>query len=277
MKVVFHIGLGRAASTFLQDVIFSRHEEINYISKSSQNYPDWLIDWHYLDDYMFERKHKGIQKTVNSLLSERKVNLISSEAFSGIGGFFFTQIKRIKRISPEAYVIIVLRDPIEAIKSFYKNNVEHEGFFHELEQYLDWKRSPFVFYKRKAIYLPDFFFDETLEVLESFFGREKVCVLKYEDLKEKPDGFYEKLGNFMGVSFTEKELFGLIKNPSPSENDLTTLRIDNFMDIIGGFCPVLARKVSVDIKVCRPERPLMSKELRNRLERYFKGKCYGYY
>nr|MDA3788857.1 sulfotransferase domain-containing protein [Desulfobacula sp.] len=121
-RFYFHVGYGKTATSWLQEIIFSKHEEINYLGKYKSEFPKWILEWSYLDDFMFEEKKGLIKNQLTSLLINEKANLISSESFLRMGSMV-NQAKRIKAIAPKSKIIIVLRNPIEIIKSFYKYNV----------------------------------------------------------------------------------------------------------------------------------------------------------
>jgi len=118
-NVFVHIGLTKTASSLLQDRIFRSEEGINYIGKWEGYYPEWLIEWSYLYDIAFEQEADRIASIFYSKIDHNKPNMLSSESFGRFGGVYVNQALRIKKIVPSAKIIIVLRHPIELIKSFY--------------------------------------------------------------------------------------------------------------------------------------------------------------
>ena len=85
--------------------------------------------------------------------------------------------------------MIVLRDPIKRLLSFYKAIVESDGIHQRIEDLIDWKPLPFVFYKRKPICLSDYRYDRIAGAYASRFGEENVGVFKFEDLVGQPRDF----------------------------------------------------------------------------------------
>ncbi len=275
-----HIGFGKTATTWLQNLIFNRNKNINYLGKTEQDYPKWLIEWHYLDDYAFNKEKDNIRNIVESMSSPDKMNLLSSEAFTRFGGVSFNQAARIREICRDARILIILRDPIAILKSFYKNNVQEGLFTLDLEDYLDWTRTPFVLYKRKPAYLPDLFFSETVETYMELFGENNVCILRYEDMLSDTDKFFGQLSGFLGVDFDLQYIKNALStriNESIKENCLGEKRASSFFSYLTNYFPSVAGKVKVlDIEQ-DTDNELMSKELENKLKDYFKYKCYGYY
>ncbi len=182
-KLYIHIGKGKTATTYMQEYFFSKHSKINYIAKSNNNYPQWIIDWHYLDDFHFEKELENIKQILHNNLSEDKINVISSEAFYELGGGWYKQLTRIKKVFPSAKIIITLREPINSIISFIKYNIKtNDYFFKSFQNIIDFYPRPHVYYKRKPIYLPDYFYDEVIHCYEEYFGTKNIKVSKYEEL-----------------------------------------------------------------------------------------------
>jgi len=277
MKTIVHIGLGKTGSTFLQDEIFNKISNINYLGKKTGEYQKWLINLHYLDDYIFNKEQKDISREILNLLDEEKINLISSETFTRPGGEIFSQAKRIKNIFDDAKILLVLREPIDAILSFYKYNVSQGNITSKLSNSIDITRTPMVFYKRKPIYLPDFYYDEIINIYTDFFGSENICILKYEDLKNNPSEFFTELSTFIEIELDIndiKEKLNIKVNSSPSEDTINTLRARTLYKKLKEEFPKSTIKLE-DIKV--ENNLIMSEKLRIKLVENLKGKCFGYY
>ena len=175
MKEVFiHIGLTKTGSSFLQDKIFHKNSKVNYLGKWKNNYPNWLIEFSYFDQIAFENNFERLSAEIRSKLSNKKPNLISSESFSRVGGVFMGQSQRIKKIFPDAKIIIVLRHPISHLKSFYKYSVENFGFWRPLEDSIDWVRTPFVSFRQNPFSITNYYYDEMLSVYYKALDRKSV-------------------------------------------------------------------------------------------------------
>ena len=71
-----------------------------FLGKSRADYPDWLIRWHYWDDFEFERQRDELRTELDSLRRPGRPNLISSEVFSMHGGGAAAQARRIRAMHP---------------------------------------------------------------------------------------------------------------------------------------------------------------------------------
>ncbi len=272
-----HIGYRKTGTSFLQKNVFSCNNALNYIAKTKENYPDWLIKWHYSDDLLFEQVHESIKEAIKKQTVNDKINLISSEAFTTIGNLF-QQAARIHRIFPDAKIVCTLRDPIDLIISFYKFNVLVSGFTDKLENLIDWNRTPLVVYKRKPVYLADYFYDEVIGLYCRLFGEENVCVLKFEDMTTDPDTFFSKLSGFMqGVDFDLPAIRRSLSekiNPSPDESEISMLRVKNMYHKIKKEFP-FSRVHEKDI--VPDDNEILGSMTAGRIIESLKDRCFGYY
>ena len=278
-----HVGLGRTGTTFLQEKIFSAHSQIHYHGKTLNAYPDWLVKFHYWDDFAFEKGCEEILQEIKLKYVPGKTNLISSEAFTQNGGQEYAQANRIFRIIPNAKILLVLRDPVEFVRSRYRVGVDLENFILPLEDLLDWSRTPLVFYKRKPIYLPSLFYDEIIETYSNLFGRNRLCILKYEDMVEKPEVYFSTMASFLGINFDAKQLKSLLKikiNESRQKENLIHLRMENMIQAWTKYLGKGENEIKeVIVRYFLPnfDSEIIKPDLRKRLEKFFQGKCYGYY
>lgn len=278
MSLFVHAGYAKAGSTFLQERVFAPHERLNYLGKSRAEYPDWLIRWHYADDLYFDRHATEIRTHIDSLCEPDVPNLLSSEMFTMHGGSASAQLRRLHRIVPDARVILVLRDPIDRLISFYRHLVEHDGLTLPLEECLDWERTPFVFYKRKVAYLADSLYDELVDFAHEQFDN-RVCVLRFEDLVERPEEFLGELERFVGVPFDAPMIQSRLpqrENAGVAATEIPRLRWENAVSALKPLAPdALIPAPTGSPRVAEVE--LVSEELRENLRDFYRGRCQGYY
>lgn len=281
MKNIFiHTGYIKTGTTWLQNLVFNNHDDINYLGKTEDNYPEWLINWHYFDDCFFDQNHNQITEIINSQIIENKINLISSEAFTLPGGQLFNQAKRIKQVVDNPKIILTLRNPLDLIYSYYKDDMNNGDYLFEFEYCLDWKRTPHVFYKRKPIYLPDFFFNESIDIYKNLFGENNLCVLKFEDMISNPELFFIQLGVFMGLNFNIETIRENLKNKlnkSPEVGDIPSRRAENMLLFLQQHFPGSEKRIATSDLLPEHQSVKISPDMRARLEDYFKGKCYDYF
>lgn len=116
--------------------------------------------------------------------------------------------KRIKKFSPKAKIIAILRDPIEQMKSnhnhLYLEGKEPIRDFHKALAAEEER-------KRKSKYLERFFYRDVanykpqIERYKKEFGKKNVLVLNFNDLKNKPKKTYLKTLKFIGLKKFEPD------------------------------------------------------------------------
>lgn len=113
-EVFIHIGYPKTGTTFLQEAIFKKLENVDY--------------HHYLDIYTKIDKSKKL--------------LISNEDFSGSFLLeddtrnFYTIMHNLKHIFPDAKIIIGTRDKKELLRSMYKETIR-QGYTKTYKKFLD--------------------------------------------------------------------------------------------------------------------------------------------
>lgn len=278
IDLVIHVGIRKSATTWLQEKLFPELSGIHYLGKTEADYPRWLINWHYLDDFEFARRAPEIRDAAVSAMKTGVCNVISSEAFTNTAATW-SQAQRIKQLFPHARILVTLRDPIDTLISHYKLDVV-EGTYHlPLEHYLDWERTPYDLVKRKPIYLPDFYYDEMIGLYEALFGAKNVCVLRYEDMMGSPEQYFSELGSFIQTNCSEiaGRNLSVKANAGQTSDAVRRGRAKNLTAMLRAHYPSLdsiadERKVIGDI-----DGTIMPGDLRTRLKTYFNGRCHGYY
>jgi len=126
-KLVIHIGLNRTGTTFLQTKVFPFLKNVNYI-------PLYLNNKYACNPFMLKTE-------------DGKTTLISNENFC----FFIKHtdvdkdtkyyadseiiLKRLKKVFPDASIILCVREKDNWLKSVYNNSVKN-GYVHSFEHFL---------------------------------------------------------------------------------------------------------------------------------------------
>ena len=267
--IYFHIGYRKTATSWLQNEVFLKSKDLNYIAKSDDNYPEWLIKLHYAVEIYYRKNKENIKTRLNSLIKKNKINLISSEAFTNTG-VIAEQALRIKDVAPKAKIIITLRDPIECLKSHYRHDLKEKTAIYPFKDYVDFKRTPFYIGKRERYYIPDYYYDEIIEFYSDLFGSSNVLVLKYEDLKKENE--ISKLENFLGVKLLDLVTHASSKkvNQGIAKDSLkNVLELNIKLKLKSNFNNI--DKINITT-----EEVVDNKTIENIIENV-SGKCYGYY
>lgn len=202
-KVYIHIGYPKTASTYLQFNIFDKlHKEgvLDFVWWKRQpkgfvqkllNLPEWYFPFKEFEESLFE--------------NNREINLISEEAI--VGSMYYKTINaksvadKIKRLFPEAKVLIVVRNQADLITSLYKQLI-HQGSaisFKSFINYEDGKVNPGYALGNHKLLFESLKYSHLINYYYDLFGASNVEVLNFESLKKDPDQFIRNLLTFMGI------------------------------------------------------------------------------
>ena len=271
-----HIGLRKTGTTFLQDRFFPALSGIKYLGKTEFQYPQFLMDIHYLDDYAFNKRLPAIKEEVAELISMDANVLFSSEAFTNTG-VINQQMLRLKSIIEDINIIVTVRDPIDMLLSHYILNIMERGHYLPLMETVELGRRTFDQVRKKTLYLPDFFIEETIETLSALFGPNKIKIYRYEDIFSDPLNFIIDFTGFTSTSFDNLSvgIFKEKKNGSGSFGKVIAKRQQNFYEHVSNLVDKPNKLGNLKLKYYGQE--FLTKSDRKFLEQYFSGKTLGYY
>ncbi|MBI9074128.1 MAG: hypothetical protein JEZ02_01870 [Desulfatibacillum sp.] len=202
-----HIGLPKCASTSLQQNLFSKHPDIEYwgIPWKEDRITSLMACLHQHDSLDFERVDKHVE------LSPDKPNVISYERFSSdFNPDRKETAKRLKEVFGDSEVLLVIRNQVDQMESLYKQylrGVPKARAWCTFNEYLEacycryfWE-DPLM----RSRYQENFSHVTTMNRLSmlrsndlvnlysSYFGKEHVHILVFEELKVNRQAFMEKL------------------------------------------------------------------------------------
>jgi len=184
-NLYIHIGLHKTGTTFLQQEVFPKLKNVNYISKYNR---------------------QGSLHLITTKFSKDKINLFSEEHLTrqnylDDGQASMSEIaKRIHKLFPEAKIILTLRNKDDWLKSLYNQYARTRG----LKSFEEWYND--VFDKE------DLNFEKFVKLLNDLF--DDVLVLEYELLKKDSDLFVKKICNFMNVDVPKFNNIFVYKSPA---------------------------------------------------------------
>lgn len=171
LQTIFHVGLHKTATTFLQRRVFPRLAEIAFVPSPAR------------------------VRTIFSALESKRTLLVSDEGMSGIPyrgdwlGQFRVSMAGLAHMFPAAGIIIGFRAHADLIRSIYKQYL-HEGGTEDIRFIFDAARSDSLL--RPA----DLSFSARLELLGRLFG-DRVFVYTQEEIRDDLPGFLRDLRTFL--------------------------------------------------------------------------------
>ncbi len=188
-EIFFHVGLGKVASTYLQHRFFPKLKNIRYIPTN---------------------RYRRCKKLISSLSDNRF--LVSRE--------FDRQLERelawFTETFPSPHVIVIFRRHGSWIASQYRRYVKN-GWYWDFDRFIDLDDDAGFWKKSDLLYRPK------LEIIEKYTGR-KPLVLFYDDLRENPWDFFEKIARFTASNFSKDQISLERVHTSYSEKQLLVLR-----------------------------------------------------
>jgi hypothetical protein len=162
-KVFYHVGLGKTGTTFLQDLVFPKIENLYYLKRS----------W-------YKKAKKVVDRTDHHTFL---VSLEFDQQFEHEVGLFCKNF-------PNATPIVVFRRHDSYIASQYRRFVKN-GFCGPFTAFFDLEKDQGFFKKKELDYARHILY------LENHFTQ-KPLVLIYDDLKNEPKAFIQRLVDAMG-------------------------------------------------------------------------------
>ena len=189
-KIYFHVGLGKVASTYLQNKVFNNLDGIHYIPKNKYRSSIGII------------RKNGPKKYLVSCEMDRQFN---------------DEVARFTSHFSDVKIIILFRDHGGWIASQYRRYVKNGGYrgFEEFvsldpEREGMWDKKHLNFYAK-------------LEVIEKY-TKQKPLVLFHNELKNDPWTFLDKISQFTGTDYTKEKISLEKVHASYTEKQLLVLR-----------------------------------------------------
>ena len=196
-EVFFHVGLGKVASTYLQYQVFPKFNNIRYIQRT---------------------QYSKSPKIINN--SEQNKFLISRE----FDKYLERESRFISSYFPDAKPILILRRHDSWIASQYRRYAKN-GYPWSFTEFFDLHHDQGQWGKKELR-----FFDK-IKLLEKYFSN-KPLVLFYEDMKNDPRKFIDRLATYMGADYNPEQISLTKKHTSYSEKQMkATLAVGKHINI----------------------------------------------
>ena len=227
---LIHVGLHKAASTFLQQKVFP-HVEADYVflaghrrrlldaveGRAGEFDPDWLREQ--VQRHLVER-HAGNFAPKRSLI-------LSHEELSGhlhghrcVDPSIVTE--NLHAAYPEARILLILRNPMHYLRSLYTYRVTTKGMeSRSLTRFLDEEGKAGLFDKLE--------YDRLIAVYDRIFGPDRVTVLPMELLTDHAEVFLDRVFRSAGVPSVDVAPGARVNKSSSHARVIAWWRLNNAM------------------------------------------------
>ncbi len=221
MNVFFHIGYPRTGSTFLQKNFFEKNDKINYLGP--KNYDPKF------KPFFSEKKMSFINKInlkeeinyenskflfKNLILSDKKINLISSEKFLTFGINYFENLIKIKKLLTlhnkkiNFKVFFVIRNQYDALQSYYHHafsEISNRFSVKNFKELINLSHSDLNNKNTEKEFYDNYFYNNTFNELTKYFNKKDIAIFLYEDLDNNKVNFLKKISEFLSINLLENE------------------------------------------------------------------------
>ena len=233
LDFILHIGYHKTGTTFLQKSVFPNTPQLLYLGRTwiSNKLDDFFFDFNFTNDFDFDNISMSnrfsniideiiIEKKID--LSKKKAVLISHESLHSGSDYFGSRIKeqscRLKKVFPNAKIIISIRNQARMIESNYTNYINHGGkltfnnFFY---------KSNYIRELRKKLE-----YDFLIDMYFKNFSESNVKVLIFEKIFQQTGPDLEELDTFLKFK-TKVNFIDTSINKKLSKTKLNILRFVN--------------------------------------------------
>ena len=170
-EIFFHVGLGKTASTYLQNKVFNKLKGMEYIHP---------------------KRYKQANKIIENSLADKI--FISREMDRQLE----REVKKFAEKFPHTKAIMVLRSNESWIASQYRRFLKN-GYPYTFKEYFDIEQDTGYWKIADALFYPK------IEILEKYFTP-KPLVLFYEDMRKDVFGFIDTIAEFTGSNYSKNDI-----------------------------------------------------------------------
>ena len=205
LKVHVHVGLAKTGTTFLQKRIFPHLKGTHYVEWNSYFFSLQFQKLKYMNQTIHEDEIKSAFEDYLFSFDEDNL-LISDESLTkpwDRGRSVSGSLLAIKRLFPEAHILISIREQTALLRSLYLQSLR-QGWTLSPASFLRYKVDKFVdidFDEFRYIEIRYFDYRYLLKTLRGLF--DSVTVLLYEELLSSPSGFIASLAEKVGSQYPD--------------------------------------------------------------------------
>jgi len=231
-SLYIHIGIGKAASSTLQQEFFNYLPRFNYLGSGHKgiNKDDEIRNIihtiigceqsEYIQNY--ERIYQLIRKKMYSRHEKRLI--ISDESFATGLSSFPGQVEkaeiayRLANLFPSSKILIVIRNQLETLKSLFVQQLKGANCIKNWQEWLDRQKQ----YAHLTSQLSWLKYDTIYETYNKFFSQDNIHVLLFEDFAEGNLCFYAGMEAFLDFMVDIETIQYMLSNKHKNKR-MTTL------------------------------------------------------
>lgn len=171
LKIFYHVGMGKVASTYLQYAVFPKFKDIKYIQRTKFRKYAQLISDNPTGKYLLSREF------------DRQMEF---------------EVAEFAKIHPNTYPIIIFRENSDWIASQYRRFIKN-GVGLSFNEFIDIDNNKGFWEREELLFMPK------IRILEKYFSHPPL-VLLYDDLKKDPMTFFKVIADYTGSTFAPEDI-----------------------------------------------------------------------
>ncbi len=222
MKIAFHVGFVKTATTTMQKVVFPALRGVNYLGIPAS---DPELDAAICGLCQTDGIKWSAEQTADIFsrpLGSDRLNLVSYENYALYESKDKTTVAaRIKTLFPEAKIIFTIRRQSDLVESWYfqKLGVRMTSY-KSLKRWIDDLPE-----NKSFTIFDDINFDDCIRHYESVFGSGNIGVFLFEELRASPAAFAKKLAAFLELGREDEETIASLLTENNRNPRLTARHI----------------------------------------------------
>lgn len=201
---VIHIGLQRTGNTTIQNAVFQKLPDFQYIGKRYDKYPDTdtrdlvnQIAFQDSLDYDLEKARKSLEN-ITSGVGDKKPILFSDEVFS-VEGRADRRIvaERLYKLLQPSKIIISLRSQFTLLQALYLKHLT--GSRDKIITFSEWLERNYSGIRFQDHYRIGLDYDRLVRAYEDVFGAENVIVILSEEMHIRGSHYFQALEDCLGL------------------------------------------------------------------------------
>ena len=217
-KTIIHIGYHKTGTTWFQHILYPKMTNYKFCRSD-------IIRKYFIDIRPFDFDPNIAKEAFKSdedlLLSDEELS--GNMHNGGLNGYLSFEIaNRLKKVFPQAIIVIFIRNQWDIIASCYRQYIK-EGGTYNITKYCNSKQYPI--HREATFSFEHFKYDMLINHYQSLF--DNVLVYRYEDFREHSEKFVESYIDELGIEIDGTINYSQQKNVGYSNKLLRLARVLN--------------------------------------------------
>ncbi len=209
--MIIHPGFLKTATTTLQDHLFATHPDLFPLGLPHRSEIQTRIAEEFRKIDGVDYDEEKLRLFIHTALEDKLPNTIlvlSDESFTANAFLLQPIAQRLCVFFPDAHILFTIRHQLDSIRSFYARHGRvltnaPAPYTDRHITFPNWLAH--AYHNRPTSYLGLIDYHRTIEIYEQVFGRERIHILLFEDLKYDRAAFVDQIADVLSVDASTVE------------------------------------------------------------------------